>query len=478
MKRTLPVLLALLFLCSCTQNAPIQSSELPVLHWLVIGGDSEAAAARISEAVSEQLEKDCGFRVKMQFVQLDEFDDTLSTLRLKHELPDLITFPNSEKLIQLTESGELLALDELLDMHPLLKNVINYPGEWMSLISGNRLYGMPFNNIQPYYLAFSIRRELCEELGVNPAEIQDLDGLEILLLQIREKYPDMLYVAPNYSRITTPFWCVPLTDNNEQISLCVFPMEEGAENELVLFTDIPEFEAWCRTMYRWNQLGLISPDAPFNSISRQAYLNLDSTVGCFQPYNQRLRADLSIHGRDEVFFHIELSDYRLDLSVSNPCYAIASDSKMVTQAMELLEKLYTDPDFLLLCTCGQEGRDYLIDEQGCLRATQLERENHIITLWCWPCNNLLTEKLGVPVEEPDLVWHSAAEGFEPDETQMETESRMCEFLISQYYLGLIDGALNPETVIPQLRQELIDAGAEQILAETQRQYDAWKNAIG
>lgn len=46
----------------------------------------------------------------------------------------------------------------------------------------------------------------------------------------------------------------------------------------------------------------------------------------------------------------------------------------------------------------------------------------------------------------------------------------------QYYCGLDCGSVDPETAIPEFNQALKDAGIDEIIAEKQAQYDAWKAA--
>ena len=44
---------------------------------------------------------------------------------------------------------------------------------------------------------------------------------------------------------------------------------------------------------------------------------------------------------------------------------------------------------------------------------------------------------------------------------------------SKYYKALITGAVDPEEYIPLLLQEMEDAGSAEVIAEMQRQVDAW-----
>ena len=47
------------------------------------------------------------------------------------------------------------------------------------------------------------------------------------------------------------------------------------------------------------------------------------------------------------------------------------------------------------------------------------------------------------------------------------------FVIQQYLPGIACGSVDPETALPEFRQALKDAGYDDILAEKQKQLDAW-----
>lgn len=52
----------------------------------------------------------------------------------------------------------------------------------------------------------------------------------------------------------------------------------------------------------------------------------------------------------------------------------------------------------------------------------------------------------------------------------------CANVVAKYDLALMAGSLDPETTIPQFIAELESAGANAIIAEKQKQLDAWLEA--
>ena len=51
-------------------------------------------------------------------------------------------------------------------------------------------------------------------------------------------------------------------------------------------------------------------------------------------------------------------------------------------------------------------------------------------------------------------------------------------MVNKYHKALLCGALNPDETLPQFNQELKDAGIDAIIAEKQKQLDAWLEVYG
>lgn len=82
----------------------------------------------------------------------------------------------------------------------------------------------------------------------------------------------------------------------------------------------------------------------------------------------------------------------------------------------------------------------------------------------------LWEELG---EFNETAPPSIAKGFVWDNTNVLTEVTSCTNVLNKYVKALQAGALNPETELPKLNQELRDAGLDTIIQDKQTQLDAW-----
>jgi putative aldouronate transport system substrate-binding protein len=67
-------------------------------------------------------------------------------------------------------------------------------------------------------------------------------------------------------------------------------------------------------------------------------------------------------------------------------------------------------------------------------------------------------------------------GFNFDPTNVQTQLAQCASVVGEYYLGLESGSMDPATTLPKFLSLLDKAGAPAIIAETQKQLNAWKAA--
>ena len=68
---------------------------------------------------------------------------------------------------------------------------------------------------------------------------------------------------------------------------------------------------------------------------------------------------------------------------------------------------------------------------------------------------------------------SKAVGFMFDPSPVKSEIAALDSVLAEYRLGLENGELDPEEYLPKFQQALREAGIEKVIAEKQRQLDAW-----
>lgn len=64
-------------------------------------------------------------------------------------------------------------------------------------------------------------------------------------------------------------------------------------------------------------------------------------------------------------------------------------------------------------------------------------------------------------------------GFKFDASNVDLEAAACKNVINEYNRQAVLGAIDPDTVLPEFRKKLKEVGADKVVEEAQKQYDAF-----
>ncbi|MFC5404618.1 ABC transporter substrate-binding protein [Cohnella soli] len=165
--------------------------------------------------------------------------------------------------------------------------------------------------------------------------------------------------------------------------------------------------------------------------------------------------------------------------------AISRTSKNPERAMMFLELLNTDPELYNTLAFGIEGKHWVktgdkqIDYGPGLDANTTGYAPNVswefgrqALAYYWP-----GETVGIwdQAEEMNATAdHSPLLGFNFDPTPVKSEIAKISSVTTELLVPLMTGALDPEVYLPQFLDKLKNAGADHVIAEKQKQLDAWK----
>ena len=132
-------------------------------------------------------------------------------------------------------------------------------------------------------------------------------------------------------------------------------------------------------------------------------------------------------------------------------------------------------------TFGIEGEDYSYDENGQV-VQNSDKYNH--SMWESASATIVTPVAGEPENKADLYEEfnggaktSPAAGFRFDKSPVEAQFAACQNVFETYGFPLENGGIasaDVESTIDAYQAALDEAGYQDVLAEFQSQYDAWK----
>lgn len=156
-------------------------------------------------------------------------------------------------------------------------------------------------------------------------------------------------------------------------------------------------------------------------------------------------------------------------------------------AMKLLYLMSTDETVARYFILGIEGVHYTVDEKGIARrpegVTQSNSTWNQDCPWFYP-NQCLSIPLETEMttyytdmlEAPQNAEFSEAMGFIFDSAPVYDQMAACTTIVAEYRDALLYGLVDVDSYLEKFNADLKAAGIDEIIAEEQKQFDAWRAA--
>jgi putative aldouronate transport system substrate-binding protein len=238
--------------------------------------------------------------------------------------------------------------------------------------------------------------------------------------------------------------------------------------------------------YDWFKKGYILQDATTNQSTGEDLVKAGTLFGFFGNSKPGIeKQETSLCGEDMT--EIQLSDILSDTQkVTGFMWSIAAGSKYPEKAMQVLDLMYTDPDFVNLLDHGIEGTHYQM----------VDKEKGIIDYPAGVDSSTSGYDMGVDFEfgnqmlsyiwngDSPTLWSdlnafnksaivSKALGFQFDSTNVKTEYAAVTSVIDKYKQSLGQGTVDPNKVLPEFIEMLKKADIDTIIKEKQAQLDTF-----
>jgi putative aldouronate transport system substrate-binding protein len=246
--------------------------------------------------------------------------------------------------------------------------------------------------------------------------------------------------------------------------------------------ELPQVQECMRLLRQWNQNGYIRPDA--------------ITVANVLPERQAGRNPVIISGNYKPGGDVELSQAIGRASVGIPfstsylttgginatMTAVSRTTRNPDKTVQFLDLVNSDRHLFNLITKGIEGRHYTRIDANYIRFVP---NSGYAPNADWMYGNqflaYLSEGQGLTDWEDTRRLNASARtspalGFAFDSTPVAAELANVSSVMSEYLPSLGTGSVDPDRVLPEFLEKLRGAGNQRLIAEIQRQLDAWKAA--
>jgi len=438
-----------------------------------------AQVQKVQDAINAYIADKIPVQITLTDVGSGEYTDK-ANLALQSGEINLLWTASWEGTIgtnDLVPQNAVYDLTDLLPGTPLYASMDE--GQWEASKYNGKNYFVPVykDNVEGY--DFMFRKELVDKHGWDVTTVKELKDLEPMLADAKAdglKYPFLTQKTAMFYR-----WYIDNYDFFTADSATNFVAVDKKTNEVVdtILTD--DYKNFCLLMADWADKGYISEDDPNKVTTDTTTQTQDWGISWWTdiPVNDEAN---SRYGQD-VVMQKATDRWAHSTSALGSCYCVTATStpEQAKACVDFLGLLYTDSKLADMYTFGIEGEDFTYDANGHVDQTS-EKYNH--SMWESASATIVTPLANEPDNKADLYKDfnggaktSPAAGFRFDKTPVEDKYSACANVNAEYGFILENGgfpASEVEAKIAEYQAALDEAGYQDVLAEFQSQYNAWK----
>ncbi|MCI2048559.1 MAG: ABC transporter substrate-binding protein [Lachnospiraceae bacterium] len=478
-----------------SDNGEDYNIKMQIVTW----GQNPDELADVESAINAIVQPEIGVTVTLEPIAAwDLINESNMELTAGDKIDLLCIFSYGQAMDSIanyTSKNMLRSLNDLYaqygtDIGPVLGEEIN------DGYVGDTLYAIPAKATLGAGYGFSARKDYLDEMGItpDPDKIYTMDELTDIFQKYKDKYGDGHYALSLYGAGTdvystfNPLETLGGTGNNGVL------LDSGLDGntKVVDLFETDEYMNYCKQIHSWFGAGFINPDV--NTISDDVTSQMKSgnylgMVGTVYP-GSLVGIENNVGVEFETFNTV--APYASTTASSMALWAIPTTCENPEKTMQFLNILYQDRDLSKdvdsLLASGLEGKSY--DVTQAVSGSKAIVKAGTGTWSKWVPDTLYGNYYTTPKYEPntaDIYDQLAAFdkgitdanripktfGYVFDPAAVSTQAAAVTSVTSQYR-GLVGyGAADPEEVLPEFISALKDAGIDDIIAENQKQLDAW-----
>lgn len=441
------------------------------INWYIIG-DAQNDVSSVEEAVNTYLKDKINATVKINALPSAQYKQKVGTMINANEYFDLCFV--AAWMLDYTNNARAGAFVDLTDyMDTYLKDAAREIDD--VLINGSkvdgRLYAWPTYKEYGTCFGWIYRKDLADKYNIDMSKYHSYEELEPVLKLIKENEPDISYPL-DWSAGGTPAQKFRL--NNYICQDGVFT-DEHAMN----IYDTEEFAQACATARDFYNKGYVRPDVLTATDQNARMAEGKTFVMCtaVKPGKaQELFADSPYEFAEDCFaFQKPCVDYAPG---TGSMQAVSATSKNPARVMRFLNLLNTDPYLKNLIVHGVEGKHYTkIDDKT---VQPIGGSGYDMYKQSYAIGNIFLDYL-IPGEDPDkyeklkeynkVAMDSKSNYFVlSDDPELERLQQEVKTVVDKYRKQCITGAVDPESILPEFRQQLEAVGMPRMLEIVDEQW--------
>ena len=434
----------------------------------------------IERKLDEYIFSSLGFHLNVEYLDYLYSGQMLGRYLLDGSFPDVFLVTDYREYMMLQEEGYLYPLDSLLSEYGQeLTEAVKRESVLSHTDSSGAAYAIPCIHTRAYASGFEYRKSYAEKYGLDMESVHTPQDLTDIFRELKQRDPDAIPVTVLDWSEWDPMWD----------SLGVI-MDYGRSDHIENLYETERYTEICRLLGEWREAGYML-DEDIVQAGINAFVSVPEIFGKLADYNPSMQYMDEIEAGEEIGTVVFSDTVLRNNAYERNLWVISSGSSHPEEAMRFLNALYTDPAIANLLAYGIEHENYefLDREQGTIRfpdeaplneknypqiRTYLVGNQYLCYLW----DNCPTDLWQQCINFDKEAVLSEGYGFM---FNMETVARQihdCLEIQNKYVPYLRYGAKNSDKILVAFREELKEAGIDEIIEEKQRQFSLWKTGGG
>lgn len=434
---------------------------------------------KVQDAVNEYIGDKINVQVNLTDIGSGEYTDKANLALANNEI-NLLWTASWESVIG---TNDLVPKNAVYDLTDIIQGTDVYnsmdEGQWEATKYDGKIYFIPVykDNVEGYDIM--ARQDLVDKYGWDMSSVKTLKDIEPMLADAKSeglKYPWLTQKTAMFYRFyidSFDFFTADATANWVAV--------DKETNEVVNVIQTDEYKEFCTLMAEWAEKGYISEDDVTKTTTDTTTQSQDWALSWWTDIPVNAEAN-SRYGQDVAMSAVTNRWAHSTSALGSVwCVTASSTEEQAKACVDFMGLLYTDSKLADMWTFGIEGEDYTYDENGQV-VQNSDKYNH--SMWESASATIVTPVAGEPENKADLYKDfnggaktSPAAGFRFDKTPVEAQFSACQNVFETYGFPLENGGFavaDIDATLEAYQAALDEAGYQEVLAEFQSQYNAWK----
>jgi putative aldouronate transport system substrate-binding protein len=469
---------------TATASTGIDPKTLTPAHLLFVfmGGTPKNLAAVNAEA-SKYLTEKINATIEIRPIDWGNYTTKTNLMFASGETFDYMFTASWMHEADQAAKGQIIPLDDLINQYaPDYLATVPQDVREAGFVNG-KAYGLTGNKEWAADKGMVFAKKIADKYGISTDTIKTLSDLTPYLEKIKNGEPDMVPIqcrsadSPMVGQMSTNAYDM-LGDGPVVIS------RAAGDTKVINMYEQADFMAAAKLAREWFTKGYFNKDAA--STKEMTYLAVKA--GKAAGYNQSGKPGLAFQesrqaGMEMIYIPLD-KPYMTTADAASAILAVPNTAKDPARSVMFGNLLHKDKYLVNLLNWGIEGQDYVKVSDNVIKYPDgMDATNSTYNLnMNWLMGNQLLDYTW-NTDDPDLYTlykpfndsadRSAALGFTFDPSNVKNEVAAFENVRAQYDGAIFTGSLDPEKTIPQAIKALKAAGMDRVIAEKQKQLDAF-----